>query len=102
MSLKDFLLEKTEFEKDTVKVGEHTIKIREMSGSERSEMLKADTTEESSRIAWNACVLDKSEHMDEAEFSQAFKFRYSMINAVVVAICKLSGYFDDDEELEKN
>lgn len=102
MLFKDFMLDKDVLKTDKVKVGEYEVKIRELTGSQRSDMLRAETTEESCRIAWNGGLVDEKEHLTDAEFSKAFNFRYTMVNDVVLAIAQLSGYLDDLDETEKN
>lgn len=102
MSIKSKLLDKIELAKSTINVDGEELEIRELTGKERADMLQADDNETSTRIAWNAGVVDESEHMDETEFAQAYRFNFNAVNKVVVEICRLSGYLDDIEETEKN
>ena len=103
MSIKDFLLEKIELKRDVVEIDGQSLEIRELTGAERTEMLKAgDNPETSESICYNAGVVDNAEKMDEHEFAQAFRFNYNHIHRVVIAICELSGYFDNPEDSEKN
>lgn len=103
MSIKDFLLDKVELKTETVKIGDDELQIRELTGAQRSEMLaESDEPEKSERICYNAGVVDPNEQMDAAEFAQAFRFNYNAVHKVVLAICRLSGYFDNPDETEKN
>lgn len=101
MSLKETLLEKCELKNKEITVNGLTMTITELDGAARSELVKIDGAEKRCLFTWNAAV-EKSERMNEDEFSQAFKFNFQLVNDVVLEIGELSGMFADLDETEKN
>ena len=101
MSFKEFLLDKDVLKADTVKVGKHSIKITELTGEVHSAMLQEDDAKARAFICWNGGT-PKGEHLSQDEFDKAWKYRFSMVNDVTIAIGRLSGMFGNIEEEEKN